>query len=71
MHRRRGPATTALRWIKTLTDNGLFVRRADPTDGRRVFIELGEDAARGMQAYLNAVKRLALAPGMNLAQGAI
>ena len=24
------PATTALRWIKTMTDSGLFVRRADP-----------------------------------------
>ena len=30
------PATTALRWIKTLTDHGLFVRVADPQDGRRV-----------------------------------
>ena len=28
------PPTTALRWIKTLTDQGLFVRRADPQDGR-------------------------------------
>ena len=34
------PATTALRWIKTMTDGGLFMRRADPHDGRRVFVEL-------------------------------
>jgi hypothetical protein len=26
------PATTALRWIKTMTDVGLFKRRADPHD---------------------------------------
>ena len=26
------PATTALRWIKTMTDTGPFVRRADPRE---------------------------------------
>jgi hypothetical protein len=52
------PATTALRWIKTLTDQGLFVRSADPQDGRRVYIELSDDAARGMAAYLKALQRL-------------
>src|SRR3546814_2543305 len=26
------PATTALRWIKTMTEAGLFVREADPQD---------------------------------------
>lgn len=65
------PATTALRWIKTLTDLGIFVRRADPTDGRRVFIELGEDAAKGMRGYLGALRRTADAPGMGLAQMAV
>lgn len=50
------PPTTALRWIKTLTDCGLFLRAADPADGRRVFIELSDDAARGMRAYLAAVR---------------
>ena len=34
------PATTALRWLKTMTEQGIFVRRADPHDGRRVFVEL-------------------------------
>src|SRR3546814_600594 len=34
------PATTALRWIRALTDHGLFLRQADPSDGRRVFIAL-------------------------------
>jgi DNA-binding MarR family transcriptional regulator len=50
------PPTTALRWIKTMCDNGLFVRVADPEDGRRVFIELSDGAASGMAAYLNAAK---------------
>ena len=53
------PATTALRWIKALTDRGLFVRSADPQDGRRVYIELSDEAARAMGAYLAAAKRIA------------
>jgi DNA-binding MarR family transcriptional regulator len=50
------PPTTALRWIKTMTENGMFVRVADPEDGRRVFIELSDGAASGMAAYLSAAK---------------
>jgi hypothetical protein len=46
------PATTALRWIRTLTEHGLFVRRQDPEDGRRVFIELSDPAAEALNAYL-------------------
>src|SRR3546814_1705184 len=34
------PATTALRWIKTFEDLQLISRRADPSDGRRIFIQL-------------------------------
>ena len=45
------PATTALRWIKSMTDSGLFVRRADPHDGRRVFVELSPAASGAMRAY--------------------
>jgi hypothetical protein len=52
------PPTTALRWIKTLTDEGVFVRVADPRDGRRVFIELSDSAAEGMAAYFAAADRL-------------
>lgn len=51
------PATTALRWIKALTDKGLFVRQADPQDGRRVYIGLSDEAARAMGRYLGAVER--------------
>jgi hypothetical protein len=45
------PATTALRWIRTLAEHGLFVRRQDPEDGRRVFIELSDNAADALHAY--------------------
>ena len=53
------PATTALRWIKALTDRGLFVRSADPQDGRRVYIALSDEVARSLTAYLRAVQRIA------------
>lgn len=56
------PPTTALRWIKTLTDSGLFVRIADPRDGRRVFIELSTVAAEGLAAYLSAIRRSEVLP---------
>lgn len=45
------PATTALRWIKQLTETGLLRRVADPDDGRRIFIELSDAAARRMMVY--------------------
>ncbi len=45
------PATTALRWIKTMTDSGLFVRRADPHDGRRVFVEMSPETNLAMRRY--------------------
>lgn len=51
------PATTALRWIRALTDNGLFLRQADPADGRRVFIALSEKAADAMTNFFTAAKR--------------
>jgi Winged helix DNA-binding domain len=53
------PPTTALRWIKTLCDQGLFVRVADPEDGRRVFIELSAETATMMEAYLKSAHRIA------------
>jgi hypothetical protein len=42
------PPTTALRWIRELTDRGLFVRASDPQDGRGVLIELSDEAAERM-----------------------
>jgi len=52
------PPTTALRWIRSMTEAGLFVRLADPADGRRVYIELSEEAARGMAGYFAAARGL-------------
>ena len=54
------PATTALRWIKTMTDAGLFKRRADPHDGRRVFIELAPKASQALRGYFSAVGNVAV-----------
>ena len=45
------PATTALRWIKTLTDTGLFERKADQHDARRIFVQLSDDATTAMHRY--------------------
>ena len=50
------PPTTALRWIKTMTDSGLFVRRADPHDGRRIFVELSPAASDAMRGYFAEVR---------------
>jgi DNA-binding MarR family transcriptional regulator len=49
------PATTALRWIKSMTDTGIFRRRADPHDGRRVFVELAPSASEAMRRYFGEV----------------
>lgn len=55
------PPTTALRWIRTLTELGIFVRVADPTDGRRVFIELSDAAASAVLNFLGEAKRMSAA----------
>ena len=54
------PATTALRWIKTMTDASLFRRRADPHDGRRVFVELSPVASEAMRRYFGEVGKVAV-----------
>lgn len=54
------PATTALRWLKGMTDSGIFTRRADPHDGRRVFVELAPSASIAMRRYFAEVGRLAV-----------
>ncbi len=53
------PATTALRWIKSMTDSGLFVRRADPHDGRRVFVELSNGASTALRGYFGELSKAA------------
>jgi DNA-binding MarR family transcriptional regulator len=53
------PATTALRWIKTLTDNGLFERHADMHDARRIFVQLSDGATQAMHRYFARIPELA------------
>lgn len=49
------PTTTALRWIKGMTDAGMLARRSDPGDGRRSFIDLSDEAADAMERYIALV----------------
>lgn len=49
------PATTALRWIKTLEDKGIVRRTADPMDGRRVFVSLSDDAIIAVGNFFRSV----------------
>lgn len=50
------PATTALRWLKTMVSEGLFVRHADPHDGRRVFVELAPPTRDALHRYFADVE---------------
>jgi DNA-binding MarR family transcriptional regulator len=54
------PATTALRWLKTLVSQGLFIRRADPHDGRRVFVELAPETSQALRRYFAEVGPVAV-----------
>ena len=54
------PATTALRWLKTMVSQGLFIRRADPRDGRRVFVELAPAASHALRSYFAEVGQIAV-----------
>ncbi|WP_404335084.1 winged helix DNA-binding protein [Sphingomonas sp. MMS12-HWE2-04] len=54
------PPTTALRWIGTLHEAGLFERQADPADRRRAYIALTAKAIEGMRAYVGAIRRAGL-----------
>jgi hypothetical protein len=55
------PATTALRWIKTLTDTGIFIRQADQHDGRRIFVALSDASTQGMHRYFARLSEARLA----------
>jgi DNA-binding MarR family transcriptional regulator len=53
------PATTALRWLKAMVAQGLFIRRADPHDGRRVFVELAPETSRALRCYFAEAAQVA------------
>lgn len=46
------PTTTAPRWIRSLTEAGIFERRSDPFNARRAFVHLSTPATDGVLAYL-------------------
>lgn len=48
------PATTALRHIHDLESRKMVIRRPDPNDKRRVFVELSADSYDAMLAYLQS-----------------
>ena len=50
------PATTALRWIASMTGEGVLVRRPDAFDRRRVYIELSYAASLSMKFYLDDIR---------------
>lgn len=49
------PSTTALRYIKKMTADGTIVRRADPGDGRRVFVELSRRSSKALRQYVSDI----------------
>src|SRR3546814_6129689 len=51
------PATTALRWIKTMVEDGRFVRVADPDDGRRIIVSLADDTRCRLDEYFDNFER--------------
>ena len=46
------PTITALRWVRSLSEAGVFVRRTDPGDARRAFITLSNQAHEAMIGWL-------------------
>ncbi len=49
------PPTTALRWITAMAQSGMLVRRQDPADARRVFIELSGETSAKLDDYFAAL----------------
>lgn len=54
------PATTALRWLKSMVAQGIFLRRSDPHDGRRVFVELAPTTREALHRYFAEVEKVAV-----------
>jgi DNA-binding MarR family transcriptional regulator len=50
------PATTALRWLKSMVQKGLLIRHADPFDARRVYVELSPQASGALRRYFGEIQ---------------
>jgi DNA-binding MarR family transcriptional regulator len=46
------PPTTALRYLSSMTDQGILIRVLDETDGRRIFVALSDTSHSLMRQYL-------------------
>ena len=51
------PSTTALRWISSLVNEGLAVRRRDPLDARRIWVCLSARGLRDIHGYFELQAR--------------
>ncbi len=51
------PPTTALRWVRMMTDQGLLERRADPADARRMFVDLSDAAYANVCGWFALVEQ--------------
>lgn len=51
------PPTTALRWIRMMTDQGLLERRADPADARRMFVDLSDASFASVAGWFALVEQ--------------
>lgn len=53
------PATTGLRWLGILADEGLVVRENDPEDQRRVMVRLTDAGVTAMERFFDAAEAVA------------
>lgn len=51
------PPTTALRWVRMMTEQGLLERRADPSDARRMFVDLSDAAFANVCGWFALVEQ--------------
>ncbi|MFM7349396.1 MAG: MarR family winged helix-turn-helix transcriptional regulator, partial [Erythrobacter sp.] len=49
------PATTGLRWLGVLAEEGLILRENDPEDHRRVLVRLSPRGLSAMERFFEAV----------------
>lgn len=47
------PVTTALRWINSMTEMGIFIRSQDPFDQRRFYVSLSQSASMSMRGFIS------------------
>ena len=54
------PATTALRWLNSLVAKGILIRRSDPRDGRRIFVELSPETSAALRRYFGELGQVSV-----------